>query len=261
MKLLRKPLLLIAVALLLVSADAHAQFAENIRSGRPGQAIGPFCLGSKVFQHQIGFTYNRVGRFPDENHLAVHQSVFRLGILERLEASAVLSTIYDKERNDKAVGGVSDFQIGLRYHLLEPKGARPAIGLQGRFLIPLQSTRYRRERTGLKTILVIANPITDRLAYNTNWTMLYEGIGGDIRFGYIWNLSYNLSDKWGVFAELYGQLNPWSANVDGGFSYLVNPDLQLDVSAGWQGIDSPPDWFVDLGVSWRLHWREQAERP
>lgn len=53
----------------------------------------------------------------------------------------------------------------------------------------------------------------------------------------------------------YGQLDDFSTNYNGGFSYLVNPDLQLDASAGWQGSESLTDWFVDAGFSWRTNWR------
>jgi hypothetical protein len=38
----------------------------------------------------------------------------------------------------------------------------------------------------------------------------------------------------------------------GGFTFLVNDDLQLDVSAGAGLNDAAPDFFVAAGVAWRL---------
>jgi len=36
---------------------AMAQYSENIRSARPGQAVGPFTTGKDLFQIQTGLNY------------------------------------------------------------------------------------------------------------------------------------------------------------------------------------------------------------
>ena len=47
-------------------------------------------------------------------------------------------------------------------------------------------------------------------------------------------------------------LAPGVAHIEGGFTFLVNEDLQLDVSAGAGLNDAAPDFFVAAGVAWRL---------
>jgi hypothetical protein len=65
-----------------------------------------------------------------------------------------------------------------------------------------------------------------------------------------------LGERWGVFLEAYGDLSgsrggPPAHALDGGFTYLVHPRLQLDVAAGVGLSDAAGDYFVGLGVSYR----------
>lgn len=50
--------ILILLLLIFVPSLMLGQYAENIRTGRPGQSIGAFTLGSKVFQVQSAVNYN-----------------------------------------------------------------------------------------------------------------------------------------------------------------------------------------------------------
>ena len=152
--------------------------------------------------------------------------------------------------------GVSNTQIGLRYNILQRKGAIPAVGIQGRLLLKAQSKTYQREKTGAKFILATGNKITDWLSVGTNWMLTWTGNAPTPQGSYVLNLSFSIDEKWGSFAEIYGNLNNFDTNFDAGFSYLVNNDLQLDASAGWQGQEALEDWFIDFGVSWRWHDRD-----
>lgn len=43
-----------------------------------------------------------------------------------------------------------------------------------------------------------------------------------------------------------------SNSFDGGFTYLLRDDLQVDASAGVGLSDDADDWFVGLGLSLRF---------
>lgn len=47
----------------------------------------------------------------------------------------------------------------------------------------------------------------------------------------------------------------FDTRFDGGFAYLCNNDLQLDVLAGAGNNDDVSDYFVSVGVSWRTKRR------
>ena len=143
----------------------------------------------------------------------------------------------------------------MRYSITDNQGWVPALGIQGRVLLRLQDVEYQRDKLGTNFVLVSANKLTEFLTLITNWRMLHAGNGAGAQFSYVVNLSYGVTDTFGVFAETYGGLNDFSSFFDGGVFYLLNKDLQLDLSAGWQSQDGISDWFVDGGVSWRFDWR------
>ena len=133
----------------------------------------------------------------------------------------------------------------------------PAIGIQSRVLLKMSSNEYQREETGLKNILATANKLSDKFSFATNWILLYPGGNNELRTQYVVNLSYSISDKLGIFGESYGNLgNNSSTNFDGGISYLLNKDIQVDLSGGIQETKADSDYFIDFGFSWRTDWRK-----
>lgn len=254
-----KHTLLLIIATLAISYSASAQFAETIRSGRPGQAIGPFSLGAKTVQIQTGLSYQKIEADFFETDILNENTVVRWGIGKCFELSGVLNwqAGWPEINGVKMSGnGINDTQFGARVAVVQQRGWLPTIGLQGRALLRAQSEAYRRDQIGSTFLLATHNQITDWLAFTTNWGLTWEGDGEDPNDLYIWNLSFGLSDRWGGFVEMYGNLINFSDNYDAGLSLLINDDLQLDASAGWQGRNNVSDWFVDVGVSWRVHWRE-----
>jgi len=71
------------------------------------------------------------------------------------------------------------------------------------------------------------------------------------------NVSFDLVKQVGGFIETYGVIEQgkMSTNIDVGIGYLINNDLQLDLYGGWQGKQDIRDYFISLGVSWRIHKR------
>ena len=64
-------------------------------------------------------------------------------------------------------------------------------------------------------------------------------------------------EKLGAFVELFGNpilsgVGESSSSFDGGFTYLVRPNVQLDAFAGTGLSGDAPDWFAGLGISFRL---------
>lgn len=71
-------------------------------------------------------------------------------------------------------------------------------------------------------------------------------------------MGYKLTEKWGTYIEYFGFVpaskdGPNKSFFDGGFTYLVNDDLQLDARAGIGAFNGEsPDYFVGIGMSWRF---------
>ena len=253
----------ITLLLFFISTVSFAQYAETIATARPGQAIGPRALGEKVFQVQSGVTYNAIDDNGYNLNATTLGTVFRYGLFERFDLNALVvwqNDDYSYPSGDAQISGISNTQVGVRYSITDNDGWLPSLGIQGRLLLKLQDKEYQRMDMGTNFVLATGNTLTESLSLTTNWGMLHAGNDGDAQFSYVVNLSYGVSDKISVFAETYGGLNDFTSYYDTGLSYLINNDLLLDFSTGWQGQDGVTNWFVDCGVSWRFDWRDDAQQ-
>jgi len=120
------------IFILIIQNFLFGQFNETIRTGRPGQAIGPFTLGGKVIQIQSGITFNQIEKELTNTNSFLKNTVIRFGILEKFEISGVINwqsenMMFNGVKEKRK--GISDTQFGGRINILERKGPIPAIGL------------------------------------------------------------------------------------------------------------------------------------
>jgi len=67
-------------------------------------------------------------------------------------------------------------------------------------------------------------------------------------------LGVGVSDNFGFYLETFGdyaEFEIWNSNIDGGITYLVNDNLQLDFSAG-VGLNQKMS-YLSLGFSWNIN--------
>ncbi len=77
-----------------------------------------------------------------------------------------------------------------------------------------------------------------------------------VNFNYTANLSFSLTDQLGAFVETYGSIamnpsNTPSNAVDGGFTYLILENFQVDISGGKAISEAATDWYVGAGFTYR----------
>lgn len=245
------------IIILCMSSLVSGQFSETISSGRPGQAISGNTVGKSVAQIQTGLQYSSYNSNFFSSSYKTSSTVLRIGILEKVEINGVFNFAnISTATATRSINGVSNTEIGARINLIENMGWISSLGLQGRILLKAQSTDFQRQNIGTTFTLATGHQISDRFAISTNWGVYNSGYalaeGDETRFHYILNAAYSINNKLGCFAEVYGDLKDGSSFFDGGISYLVSDDLQLDASTGWLGQEDIDSWFVDFGVSWRL---------
>ena len=74
------------VAIIAIQNLAFSQTAKTIRTGRPGVSIGPYVVGTRVFQVQSGLTYDQF-RSQNESESYTFDNVIRYGLNESFEWS------------------------------------------------------------------------------------------------------------------------------------------------------------------------------
>src|SRR5690606_17180254 len=88
----------------------------------------------------------------------------------------------------------------------------------------------------------------------SNWILNYSGSSAVPIGRYVLNFGFPIYKNIGGFIENYGQYRGdiFETRFDGGFAWLVNNNVQFDLSAGY-GMNTVTDYFISAGISWRLN--------
>lgn len=200
---------------LLFAIQFNAQTGESLSSDRPGQALSSSVVGKNVFQIQAGIDY-----FKNAD-VYLPNSYFRYGISDKVEINSGLAYFLGDGKNNLA-----GFNLGTRISLSK-KESNISSAIQISATLPVENLNF-----GTQAIYTIAGNFTDNLGWTAN-----IGANFDEDFKatglYVFNLSYSISDKIGIFLEPFGTFgNGSSFAFDTGFYYLVNNDFQLDFLIG-----------------------------
>jgi hypothetical protein len=158
--------------------------------------------------------------------------------------------------------GVSDLELDTRVRLWEQAGWRPATAVDFGLSFPTGSGVATSDGVDPEGEILYAWDFATRWNLNGNFDFASETQGEDdssrhLIFRPELALGLSISERLGAFVEYYGVIEEDAANqhsIDGGFTWLVNEDFQLDVSAGVGLNDAAPDFFIAAGAAWRLPW-------
>jgi len=239
---------------------SQAQSTESIRSGRPGQSIGPYSVGKGYLQVQTGFSLSEESMSrTDKFEVQSTDTVVRYGFSEKLEFSSLI--IYQRDQIlggafETSSTGLSRIDLGFRLNInSNPNGIIPALGFQTRIKLDTVSEEFRSNNITPIILIITHHKINETVSWIHNFGLNYENERNVQSYFWISNLSFSITKKIGAFVELYGDKISGTSNYfyDGGFSYLLNNDLQLDLFAGSDLNSGVSEEFYSLGISWRTN--------
>ncbi len=257
------PRLLLTFILLPLHTMISAQFNEIIRTGRPGQAIGAFTVGTRIFQVQSGFDYYGSNEKNGTQTIKgfSNNTVLRYGLTEPFEISALLDyrtqTLSENSVKEKT-SGLSALDLGMRYHIYTGKGLIPNIGFQFRLRLPVLSEDYKIDHIAPRFIIVTSQQLSKTFTLITNWGATWNGNNSSPAGTYVINLAFPFTEKLGAFVETFGVYGggDFFINFDTGLAWLLTPDLQLDIYGGYGSNYGINDYFMSTGISWRTKKRQ-----
>jgi hypothetical protein len=95
----------------------------------------------------------------------------------------------------------------------------------------------------------------DKQTLSYNLGAEWDGVTPVTTFTYTLTTGYSLTEKLGIYIEFFGflpQFEKADNQFDGGFTYLINPNQQLDISGGIGLSEVAPRYYVSLGYSFRF---------
>jgi hypothetical protein len=259
-----RPLFLLPCCLVAWGA-AQAQYAETIRTGRPGQAIGPYVVGAHVFQVQTGVEFGRsnADEAYDSFNYTEPGAVLRFGLGRTFELNTGWAWRRVDPREEGGTGamhGLSASSVGFRVNIRDGKGHGPSVGFQFSEKLPIHSEVRSAQVVAPRYLLIAAMPLGRGFSALVNIGGDHDGVNAAPVGIYVANVSYGFAGKWSTFVENYGSFGDgFITNWDTGLAYLANNDLQWDLYGGWANKSGGSHVFIHLGLSFRF--RTTARTP
>ena len=269
----------------LLTSISYAQ----IETDRPDFTESPNVVPKGALQVETGFilehntnivTYPFPGTATEEKtfrNTTLNTSLLRYGLLENLELrfnyalqSAKLhkyevidqgqvwpspTALPDSAFN--ASRGFSTSFIGFKTNLY--KSDKMSIGFLGHLYIPELASGDFAKVSGQKVapefLIPLTYDITDRFGIAVQYGLSWGGLTPNPTTSYTLALGYGITDKLSFYIEPYGFLTNGGDElhlVNGGFTYLINDDFQVDLTGGFGLNDAAPDNFLNCGASFLL---------
>ena len=232
---------------------------EPLVPDRPDFTDGVLIVDRGRVQIEGGLTLSRAGSVRETS---LGEALLRLPLSERVELRVGVPSYLRARDNIGSVSGFDNSFLGAKILLLPTDNGQIGIAVLAGATLPTGSRRVA-ERGGLQPEikLALAKEFSERIGLGVNVGYAREKDGGE-RFNSVFasaSLGVSLAERVGSFFEVVVQ-SKVNAKGDGaryvaaGVSYLVNPDLMVDVRVG-HGVANAfgsPDYFAGAGLSLRF---------
>ncbi len=258
--------LLIFLTACIVTVNAQEKTEEKkygtISTDRPDQTEASNVVPKNFLQIETGAFYEtlEVNELKSKA-MTFNTTLLRYGLLDNLELrlgfdfTEIKGEFRGVDLNDR-LSGFSPLLLGVKIGITEEKGALPEIAFIGHVNVPgFASNDFKTKSTGTDFRFSLSHTLSERSSLGYNIGMAWDGDITTANYIYTLAYGYSISDKVGAYVELYGELpedSSFSHLWDAGFTYLINDNIQLDISGGTGITQNVQDLFLSAGISVRI---------
>ncbi|WP_462281069.1 transporter [Salinivirga cyanobacteriivorans] len=255
----------IQITLFFIVLAFVVQAQENVPvliTDRPDQTESSVTVPVKSLQIETGFMLaNEQTDLFDLSSITYNTTLLRYGLQDNFELRLGLEYLEEKvefqdtDETDKA-NGFSPLYTGFKVKVADENGWLPEVAFLGGLILPFTADKaFKPEYVGGNMRLAFSHTLSDRFSLGYNLGAEWSGDTAFPEYFYSLAFGVGLTDALGMFVESYGTLPEKGADthlLDAGFTYLVLPNFQLDVSGGLGLNDAAIDNFVSFGLTYRL---------
>lgn len=251
--------------------SAVPEKVEPIATDRPDFTEASSTVGKGRIQLESGYTYSRdrSGRVTTIGH-SYPEALLRVGALADWLEFRVGQNFGDSRAGTPlgaftqfGTSGAEDLYLGVKLGLTEQKGIFPEAALMLQTTVP---TGHRNFTAGKMqpgfNLLYGWDVIPDLLSFagSTQANRVYDVVGhGYVELAQSLTVGYSLTERLGAYTEWFaffpsGAVAPGVGPqhyFDGGFTFKVTPNFQLDIRAGVGLNRQADDYFVGSGFAVR----------
>lgn len=248
----------------LISLSSFAQernVLEPLITDRPDATESPFAMARGFLQIETGAAFETFKDASIETEsLTYNTTLVRYGLLNNLELRVGWDFVEGRTKVNGAtledvMSGFNPLLFGFKTTIAKENGWFPDIGFLGHLYLPFTAgTDYKPESTGVDFRFSFAHTISDNSSLSYNLGAEWGDDSPEAAYTYTIAYGHSITDKLGVYAEFYGDLPENSKSNhfwDGGLTYLVSPNLQLDATIG-SSITKGQDLMISAGFSLRI---------
>lgn len=250
-------LLLAAIAI-----NSRAQEVPGLVTDRPDHTESASVVPFRTFQIEAGMVLEGVNtRTLEIRNRTYNTTLLRFGLLDFLELRAGLEHLGQKVRvrssgETRVENGMGPFYTGVKLQVTQEQGFIPQIAFIGGLVIPFTaSDAFRPEYTTVTFRFAFAHTLSDMFSIGYNLGADWDGDTGRPSFVYSFVFGASITDRFGAYIENYGAFPQHMDGIhqmDGGVTFLLLPNLQLDASTGIGLSSNAPDFFFSIGASYRI---------
>lgn len=249
------------------SFSGGAPLDEPLVTDRPDFTEASVTVGRGVSQLEFGYTYtyDSAGDGSTRGH-SIGEPLLRQGVFaDWFELR--FGWNYGDERALDLLGesntqGGEDLYLGIKLALTPQEGWLPEMAIIPQMTVPTGATGFRASGVLPGVNWIYGWEINDffSTAGSTQFNRSEDGETGAtyLEMAQSWTIGYSLTDRLGAYTEWFA-LIPSGADTEltehyfnGGFTYLVNDDIQLDIRAGTGLNSAADDYFLGTGMSVRF---------
>ena len=239
--------ILISIIVILSYCGAYAQIVTD----RPDQTESSSTVHAGALQIESGVLVgDEWSNNTSNRQVLLPTNLFRYGITRVVELRVLNQYEINKSNSNEQFQGFSDIEVGTKIQILKREHINTEIAVLSHLVFPTGSYEIGNEKYGTINKLSISHSLNENLnlGYNIGYNHFGAGVGD---LTYSMSLAVGVNNRVGLYIEPFGEfsdLEQFMLNVDGGFTYLITPNFQLDYSFG-TGVNNNMN-YMSLGGSW-----------
>ena len=249
------------------SFEGGAPLSEPLVTDRPDHTESSTTVGYGVVQLETGYTFTHDSKSDGSvrSH-AFPQALLRVGVLAdwcefRIGWSWLEERSHEFGGPVDTVSGSEDLYLGTKLALTPQECVLPETALIIQMTVPSGSPDVTAGEVLPGVNFVYSWEVNDSVSTGgqTQANRALDDVTGEpyLEFSQSWTVSRSLTDRLGYFTEWFVIAPDGADTADTenyfhtGFAYLLNNNMQWDVSAGVGLNDGADDYFVGTGFSVR----------
>lgn len=235
---------------------------EPLASDRPDFTEASSTVGRGVVQLEMGYTlFGDDGDGVRTRSHSFPELLARIGVLaDWLELRVAYNHASQRTTFDpvtRTVGGSEDIYLGAKLMLTSQYGIWPEMALMPQMTVPTGHVEFTADKVLPGLNWLYGWDILEWLSFagSTQGNLGIDDAGDDFfEFAQSFTFGYTLTEKLGAYTEWF-MITPAGATtfrtqhyLDGGFTYKVTNNLQLDIRGGIGLSAASNDFFVGSGL-------------